>query len=99
MSKRVALLDGPSLVEELVDYLTREERMELFNLRSRAYENRDELAVLKREYDVSRDYARVRDLVDEIERAYVRVKELKDVAVRRKRLTEKVTLKEDLTER
>lgn len=99
MSKKMMELCETEVHDELLDYLMRDEIVELRGLRDRLLEYKEELGILKRRYEsingceANRAYVLVADLVESVERDAVRVMELKRVAERRKRVTEKVTEK------
>lgn len=97
MSKKMMELCETAVHDELLDYLMRDEIVELRGLRDRLLEYKEELGILKRRYEsingceANRAYVLVADLVESVERDAGRVMELKRVAERRKRVTEKVT--------
>ena len=99
MSKKMMKLCETEVREELLDYLMRDEIVELRGLRDRLLEYKAEMGILKRRYEsvngceANRAYVLVVDLVGLVARDAGRVMELKRIAERRKRVTEKVTEK------
>lgn len=97
MSKKMMELCETAVHDELLDYLMRDEIVELRGLRDRLLEYKAEMGILKRSYEsingceANRVYVLVVDLVGLVERDAGRVMELKRVAERRKRVMEKVT--------